>query len=106
MPHQCIKCSTIYSDDADFMSGCACGAKAFFFLKKDAKITDEHLSDEFRAQVLAAGPVILDVESIKITDGKYDLDVNALFGKKELVYKYDEGKYGIDLEESFRRHAR
>jgi predicted nucleic acid-binding Zn-ribbon protein len=106
MPHQCIKCDTIYSDDKDVVQGCACGGKAFFFLKKDAKVDEAQLSPEFRAQVLAAGPVILDVETIKVMDGKYDLDVNALFGKKELIYKYEEGKYSIDLEESFRRHNR
>jgi predicted nucleic acid-binding Zn-ribbon protein len=106
MPHQCVKCNIIYSDDADLVGGCSCGAKAFFFLKKDTSIDNEHLSDEFRAQVLAAGPIILDIESIKITDGKYDLDVNALFGKKELIYQYEDGKYSIDLQESFRRHTR
>lgn len=106
MPHQCVKCNTVYSDDANLVQGCSCGAKAFFFLRKDAKVDEACLSEEFRAQLLAAGPVILDVESIKITNGKYEIDVSALFGKRELIYQYDEGKYSIDLEESFRRHAR
>ena len=44
-------------------------------------------------------PVILDLESIKISGpGKFEIDVVNLFDKKRpLIYKLDEGKYIIDL---------
>ena len=44
-------------------------------------------------------PVILDVESIRVTgEGKFELDISKLFRKdRPLVYKLEEGKYIIDL---------
>ena len=35
MPHQCVKCKTYYDDGAkELLSGCECGARLFFFIKK------------------------------------------------------------------------
>ena len=44
-------------------------------------------------------PVILDLESVKVTGpGKFVIDVVSLFNKKKpLIYKLEEGKYIIDL---------
>ena len=44
-------------------------------------------------------PVILDIESIRVTgSGKFEIDVVNLFNKKRpLIYKLEEGKYIIDL---------
>ncbi len=44
-------------------------------------------------------PVILDVESIRITgEGKFELDLTKIFRKdRPLIYKLEEGKYIIDL---------
>jgi predicted nucleic acid-binding Zn-ribbon protein len=90
MPHQCIKCNTQYDDKAEeAIKGCACGSSAFIYTKPQPE-----------------KPVLLELESVSTQeDGKYELDVNALFGKKDLIYRDDDGKYRIDLEESFRRHA-
>ena len=89
MPHQCVKCDTHYEDDAEeVMKGCCCGSKAFAYSKPQ--------EDK---------PVLLDLESIKQEEeGRFELDVHALFGKRSVVYKEEEGKYTIDLQESFRRH--
>jgi uncharacterized protein len=106
MPHQCVKCSAMYADGSqEILKGCACGSSAFLYLRIAGGI---QLPQETREQILAQEkPIILDVESIKISaDGKYELDLQALFGKDNLIYKEQEGKYTIDLEESFRRHAR
>jgi predicted nucleic acid-binding Zn-ribbon protein len=48
-------------------------------------------------------PVVLEFESISIiAPGKYELDVVNLFKENHpLVYKLDEGKYMIDLAETF-----
>ena len=49
-------------------------------------------------------PVVLDFESIRILKpGKYELDLVNLFKDRPLVYKLDEGKYMIDLPESFKK---
>ena len=47
----------------------------------------------------AAAPVILDIESIRVTgEGKFELDIVKLFRKDQpLIYKLEEGKYIIDL---------
>ena len=36
MPHQCVRCNTLYEDGAkEILSGCSsCGGKLFFFIKK------------------------------------------------------------------------
>ena len=90
MPNQCVNCGLMYPDDAtDIMAGCSCGAKAFFFI---------------RTKPIEALPEESLHEHVKTTDGKYDLDLSAMFGSKEIIIQQDEGKYSIDLEESFRQH--
>ena len=44
-------------------------------------------------------PVILDVESIRVTgEGKFEIDIAKIFRKdRPLIYKLEEGKYIIDL---------
>lgn len=50
-------------------------------------------------------PVILDLETVKVTSpGKYLLDIPNLFSKERpLVYKLEDGKYVIDLASSIRK---
>lgn len=49
-------------------------------------------------------PVVLDLESIRVTKpGSYEVDIVNLFGKQPLIYRIEEGKYVIDLPESFKR---
>ena len=99
MPHQCVRCSTLYSDGAsELLKGCSCGAKLFFYIRKDVlekkteapiniskkerkrierdvhEIIGEKKQDEI--------PVILDIESISIKKaGQYELDVFRLFNQ-------------------------
>jgi predicted nucleic acid-binding Zn-ribbon protein len=49
-------------------------------------------------------PVILDFESIRVLKpGKYELDLVQLFQKNPLIFKLDDGKYIIDVVETFDR---
>ena len=50
-------------------------------------------------------PVILDIESIEILKpGQYQLDLVKLFHEKQpLVYKLEDGKYFVDVIETFQR---
>lgn len=59
------------------------------------------ITDEF-------APVILDFESIRVIgDGKFELDIVNLFRKdRPLIYKYDDGKYIIDLSSTLRGSVR
>jgi predicted nucleic acid-binding Zn-ribbon protein len=120
MPHQCIRCSTIYPDTAsELLNGCKCGAKLFFYIKaerlKELKETTVNLTTEDKNQIEKDVydiigedrdedlPVVLDLESIRILKpGQYELDLVHLFRKQPLIYKLAEGKYLIDLPETFK----
>jgi predicted nucleic acid-binding Zn-ribbon protein len=114
----------LYDDgSAQIVSGCKCGGKLFFFVKKErleeirnatAKLsTNEKQQIESDVFEIIGGstefdePVVLDFESIRILKpGKYEIDLINLFKNKPLVYKLDEGKYMIDLPESFQNMAK
>ena len=120
MPHQCVRCSKLYDDGAsELLKGCACGAKLFFFIKKEKfeKLKNpipQDLTTEQRQQIEtdvmqlvgteSLSPVILDFESVHVpSPGKYELDVVKLFASAPVVFKLEEGKYVIDIAESFER---
>ena len=119
MPHQCVRCGALYEDgDNALLKGCSCGAKLFFFIKKDklkqVQEATENLTikekeqiekdvfDLVGSEIDKSDPVILDLESIRILKpGKYELDLVHLFKKEPLIFKVGEGKYIINLIESF-----
>ncbi|MBR9692837.1 hypothetical protein GOV07_02785 [Candidatus Woesearchaeota archaeon] len=124
MPHQCVKCGEFYEDGSDdILKGCSgCGGKLFFYVKKEkAQLMKEQkaieLSKEERAQIEEDvydiigneidrdKPVVLDIESIKILKpGQYELDLVHLFKDKQpLVYSLEDGKYMVDLIETFKK---
>src|SRR3989338_5693807 len=122
MPHQCVRCNTFYEDGSDIiLKGCSCGGKLFFFVKKEkleeAKRISESINltneqkEEIEADVFDLvgqdidkdQPVILDLESIRVTQpGKYELDLVHLFKGEPLIFKLEEGKYMIDIIQSFK----
>lgn len=123
MPHQCVRCGTFYDDGSkEILTGCACGSKLFFYVRKErleqAKEISVNLTKEEKKQIEKDvynimgreaeedKPVILDLESIRILKpGKFELDLVHLFNKKEpIIYKLDEGKYIIDIAETFKRY--
>lgn len=95
----------------------------FFYVKKerieDAKkeVADLNLSRDDKQQIekdvfeiIGAPPeedkpVILDLESVKVLKpGQYELDLVNLFKQKQpLIYKLQDGKYMVDLAESFKK---
>lgn len=119
MPHQCVRCGALYEDgDNALLDGCECGAKLFFFIKKDklkkVQQATEKLSKKEKQQIEKdvfdlvgsevdkGDPVVLDLESIRIMKpGKYELDLVHLFKKDPVVFKVGDGKYMIDLIASF-----
>ena len=116
MPHQCVKCSRIIPvGSRELIEGCAdCKSRFFFYIREEqlAKIREEpiEIPEQEKATIEKdireiAGitdekaPVILDLESVRVTgDGKFEIDIVNLFNKKRpLIYKLEEGKYIIDL---------
>jgi len=125
MPHQCVRCGKLYEDAAkEIMKGCSCGAKMFYFLKaekfkqlkeksevaiklsaQEREQIEEDVYDIIGNEIDRDKPVILDLESIEILQpGKYNLDLVKLFHEKQpLVYKLEDGKYFVDVIETFQR---
>lgn len=114
--HQCVHCSEIYpAGSKELLEGCKkCKGRFFFYVKEDQlnKIKenpieipkDEKKQIEKDIREMAGildedTPVILDIESVRVTgDGKFEIDVVNLFNKnRPLIYKLEEGKYIIDL---------
>ncbi len=120
MPHQCVRCGTIYDDGSkEILSGCSCGAKLFFFIKKDrlkqakketAKLSskekkeiEKDVFDLVGSEIDEDRPVVLDFESIKVLKpGKYELDLVSLFKDEPLVYRLEDGKYMVDILATFK----
>src|SRR3989338_7515125 len=117
--HQCVKCNTMFGDGAsEILKGCSkCGGKFFFFVRKENlnKVQEmtQNLSNEDKERiekdvydiigVKDDQPVILDLASINIlAPGKFELDLVRLFKKEPMVYRLEEGKYIIDLVETFK----
>ncbi len=121
MPHQCVRCGTFFDDGSKIITeGCKCGGKLFFFVKKERmeeiknatyklSKTEKKQIEEDVFELIGASesydePVVLDLESIRVLKpGKYELDLVSLFKDQPLIYKLDEGKYMIDLPESFKK---
>ncbi len=124
MPHQCVRCDTLYDDGAqEILKGCPCGGKLFFYIKKErlekAKAEDKiQLSPVQKEQIEKDvydmtgiddmdRPVVLDIESIKVLKpGKFELDLVKLFKGDPLIFKLASGKYIIDVAETFRQMRR
>lgn len=125
MPHQCVRCNILYPDGAqEILSGCSCGARLFFYIKKKevddgkeliSELTEEdkkHIEEDV-AEILHIKqedldkPVVLDLEAIRVLKpGKYELDLVHLFKKDPLIIKLDEGKYVIDLAQAFKKEEK
>jgi len=121
MPHQCVRCSKFYDDGAqEILKGCPCGARLFFYIRKEKlekakNVIPTDLKPEQKKQIeqdvlnLVGSkdddlPVVLDFESVNvIAPGKYEIDLVQLFKGAPLIFKLEEGKYVIDIAESFER---
>ena len=121
MPHQCVRCGKLYDDGSNIiLKGCECKGKLFFFVKqeklrqiqeaqeqltkKEKKQIEQDVFDLIGVGIDEEKPVVLDFESIRVLKpGKYELDLVNLFKDRPLIYKLDEGKYMIDLPESFKK---
>ena len=119
MPHQCVRCSRIIPQaNKELIEGCAsCGGRFFFYIREEQleKIKENPIEipegdkkqvekdvREMAGITDEKAPVILDIESVRVTgSGKFEIDLVNLFRKdRPLIYKLEEGKYIIDLASS------
>ncbi len=125
MPHQCVKCSKIIPiGSKELLEGCGnCGGHFFFYIRdeqlqkikekpieipKEDKETIEKDIREMAGIVNEDTPVILDLESVRVTGaGKFEIDLVNLFNKnRPLIYKLEEGKYIIDLASTLNQNVK
>ena len=131
MPHQCTKCGIVFPDGSkEVLIGCSCGSRFFYYIKQERmdslerekeiqeKIEQLNKADKIQIEQDIREitgmdrepdkPVILDLESVKVIEpGKFEIDIiNLLSKKRPLIYKLEEGKYIIDLSNSFKRDVR
>ncbi|MBI2138229.1 hypothetical protein HYU13_01445 [Candidatus Woesearchaeota archaeon] len=122
MPHQCVRCNHFYDDGAqEILKGCSCGGKLFFYVRKEKLEQAQKLAEEIKlspeekvqmekdvfdlvgSEIDDDQPVVLDLEAIRVSKpGKYELDLVHLFKGDPIIFKLEEGKYMIDLAETFR----
>ncbi len=122
MPHQCVRCNTLYPNGAkEILKGCSCGARLFFFVKNkdidrgkelvtnlseaDKKQIEEDIREiiPVKNEADKDAPVVLDIEAIRIMGpGKYELDIVHMMKNDPMIIKLDEGKYMIDLPQAFK----
>jgi predicted nucleic acid-binding Zn-ribbon protein len=120
-----VRCSRIIPPGSrELLDGCKeCGSHFFFYIREDQmkevknKIINipieekKQVEKDIREMVGitdASAPVILDIESIRVTgEGKFELDIVKLFKKdRPLIYKLEEGKYIIDLASTLQTHVK
>ncbi len=125
MAHQCVHCKRIIpAGSEELLKGCGgCGNHFFFYIRDEQlqkiKEIQIEIPIEDKKQVerdireLAGipdeeSPVILDIESVRVTgSGKFEIDLANVFNKKRpLVYKLEEGKYIIDISSTLDKSAK
>lgn len=125
MPHQCVHCKRIIPmGSEELLTGCKdCGNHFFFYIREERIPQIEEIQVEIPAEDKKqiekdiremAGisdedtPVILDIESVRVTgSGKFEIDLPNLFNKnRPLIYKIEEGKYIIDLTSTLGKNAK
>ena len=125
MPHQCVHCGEIFpAGSKEILEGCSNCKSHFFFYIRDDQIEKmkrepleipEEQKDQIEQEVREiAGvieedvPVILDIESVRITgEGKFELDLVNIFQKQRpIVYRIGEGKYIIDLTPTLQKNSK
>ncbi len=125
MAHQCVKCGRIFPvGSKELLEGCSdCGSHFFFYVREEQleKLRKEPLeipeeqkeSIEKEIREIAGvkeedAPVILDIESVRVTgEGKFEIDLVNVFQKQRpIVYRIGEGKYIIDLTPTLKANSR
>ena len=120
-----MRCSRILPQASEeLLKGCAdCGSHFFFYIreeqlakaKEDPIVIPEVQRKEIEKDVREIvgiekedQPVILDLESVRITSpGKFEIDVVNLFNEgRPLIYKLEEGKYLIDLATTLGKYTK
>ena len=115
MIHKCVKCKAEYEKGSDeILNGCICGSKLFYFVKEKSKNSKNKKDDELSYDEVNYfyeleddennEIIVFDIEAINVkSSGKYELNIDSMMKDEGLVYRYDEGKYSIDIDANFKK---
>ncbi len=93
MPHRCTKCGKVYPDgDKRILKGCECGNNKFIYIPKSKLDRDKAEKPEKEKVEIES------VESVKIiSPGMYEINLEKVFSREEIVIALQDGKYAIHL---------
>ena len=113
MPHRCMNCGEVYSDDSEkLFDGCECGSSLFMY---ENDVSDEGLDEEDEMvkeeveEMVAEGisereniQFQFDIDSISVEEeGVYSINVSRLLEEMPLVIQKSDGVYHIHLPSAF-----
>lgn len=101
MPHQCVRCRSIYDTDSlAVKNGCECGSKVFIFVKNAEEAKDVPDTEWIEKELIGTVkelPITLEVENVRILQkGIFELDITSLV-KNPLVIKDDRNVFYIRI---------
>jgi len=104
--HKCLKCGKKFEKlTKEMLYGCPeCGGNLFLYLKEGEVITAAELVDRIKIEGKMPSPEEEErIESLRIlSPGVYELNLDALLEKKEIVMGIKEkGSYAIHLPSLF-----
>ena len=106
MPHRCVRCGTIYADNAiELIRGCGCGGRLFLYMKQQEDL--QRLGDtnwiekELKkiAERKEGKPLSFEIENIRLLEkGVFELNLKSLvLNRDPVVVKDSYGVYYIKL---------
>lgn len=112
MSHKCTKCGVIYEDGSrELLDGCSCGSRVFLYMKgpgakealaeqeireKDLEWLDREFSDKLERE---GRTISIDIGNVvRLSEGKFNLDLHSLMKGDPIVIKAKDGVYYIDIE--------
>ena len=71
--------------------------------KSDKEQIEKDVFDLVGSDIDKDKTIVLDFESIRVLKpGQYELDLVSMFKKDPVIFRLEEGKYMIDIPESFK----
>ena len=113
MPHRCMNCGEVYSDDSEkLIDGCECGSSLFMYeneetdegLDEEDEMVKEEVEEMVTEGVAEKGNIQFefDIDSISVEEeGVYSINVSRLLEEMPLVIQKSDGVYHIHLPSAF-----
>ena len=80
MPHQCVRCNTMFPDGAkEILQGCSCGARLFFYIKKKQVEAHKRSLNTYRSDDISLNQFLAFIE-----EAYDDLDIREI-NKKHIL---------------------